>query len=349
MQSGRWSMADDRWLRGDWDWECWREQVRRSPTGMGGLRRLPGIDRSRAEDLGNVVDRYPFRATPYYLSLIDWENENDPVRMQCLPDVREVDWVDGGGLPGWEPDPFAETRRMPVPGLVHRFPDRALVIACAACAVNCRHCTRKNTLACIADDIDDGYLGPIVRYISGDRRIREVIVSGGDPLLLDDGVLDGLLGALGAIDHVEVLRLGTRVPAVLPMRIDEDLCDMLAAHRPLWVNTQFNHPAELTDEAVRACDMLVRRGMPVSNQCVLLRGINDSVEVMRDLCNGLQRNLVRPYYVLQCDPVAGTEHFGTDLSVGGNMSRELRRQVGGLSLPRFVADVPGEAGKVPLR
>ena len=330
-------------MSNDFDWGDWREQIARSVVDP---EELPGEDTGR---LAAVCERYPFRATPYYLSLVDWEDPDDPVRLQCVPDCRELNWVAGEGVPGWGRDPFNEETLMPVPGLVHRFRDRALILACGECAVNCRHCTRKNTLSTMPLPAADERFGTMLEYISRKPEIREVIVSGGDPLLLDDVVLDRLLGALHAIEHVEVLRLGTRVPVVLPMRVDDRLCEMLAAHRPIWLNTQFNHPVEITDEAVRACDALVRRGIPVSNQCVLLRGVNDSVETMRDLCNFLQRNMIKPYYVLQCDPVCGTEHFRTDVSVGGDMAETLRRQVGGLSLPRFVADIPGESGKVPLR
>jgi len=316
-----------------------------SPTRPEGV---PGICESDASSLERVMARYPFRATPYYLSLIDWEDPADPVRLQCLPDARELDWTAGKTPEGWGPDPFDEAHDMPAPGLVHRFPDRALILAATECAVNCRHCTRKNTLSAIGPGPGRERFEAALAYIAAHPGIREVIISGGDPLLLEDSVLDRLLGSLTAIGHVEVLRLGTRVPVVLPMRLDAELCDMLATHRPLWVNTQFNHPVEVTPDAVQACEMLLQCGIPVSNQCVLLRGVNDSAETMRKLCNALQRNMIRPYYVLQCDPVAGTEHFRTELSAGGDMAETLRRQVGGLSLPRFVADVPGEAGKVPL-
>ena len=295
--------------------------------------------------LDTVEARYPFRATPYYLSLINGDSLSDPIRMQCLPDIREVDDDSGDGNIS---DPFGELDHMPVQGLIHRFQDRVLVTACGQCAVNCRHCTRKNTLKDIALHPSKEYFQPMLDYIENHSEIREVLVSGGDPLLLETSLLDWLLGELANIEHVDVLRIGTRVPVVLPMRIDEELCDMLSRHRPMWVNTQFNHPVEITDEAIRACEMLLQCGIPVSNQSVLLRGLNDSIEVMQKLCTTLQSKMIRPYYVFQCDPVAGTAHFHTEREVGIEMAEAMRIQVGGLCLPRFVADVPGEKGKVNL-
>jgi lysine 2,3-aminomutase len=189
----------------------------------------------------------------------------------------------------------------------------------------------------------------MLHYIQATPEVREVIVSGGDPLTMNLDLLDWFLGELQRISHVEVLRIGTRVPVVLPMRITDDLCRMLAKHRPLWINTQFNHPREITAESQEACDKLLRVGIPVSNQSVLLRGINDSIEIMRELCHDLQRIMVRPYYLFQCDPVRGVEHFRTSIWKGIEILEMLRGYTGGLCIPNFVVDVPGGGGKVPLQ
>jgi lysine 2,3-aminomutase len=310
-------------------------------SGREGLAAVVG--RERAEALQPVLERYPFRASAYYLSLADLVDPGDPIALQCIPDRREVS--DG---PGTLEDPFTERAHSPVHGLVHRFADRVVVVATSRCAVYCRHCTRKNTLNALALDGARSALGRILNYVRAHPRIREVIVSGGDPLLMERTDLDRMLTGLAAIPTVEALRIGTRVPVVLPAWLDEDLCDLLAAHRPLWVNTQFNHPREVTPDSLAACERLLVRGLPVSNQSVLLEGVNTSVRTMRALCNALQRNMIRPYYCFLCDPVRGTRHFRTDAATGARLSEALRTSVGGLSLPRFVADLPREEGKLPL-
>jgi len=196
--------------------------------------------------------------------------------------------------------------------------------------------------------VDSANLNAAIGYIHEHPEVREVLISGGDPLLLETSRLDDLLARIAAIEHVEVIRIGSRVPVVMPMRIDDELVAVLRRYRPLWVNTQFNHPRELTGDAKAACIRLADAGIPVSNQCVLLKGINDDFETMRELCTALQRSLVRPYYVFQCDPVAGIAHFRTEAHIGGELQELLRTSVGGLCLPRFVADIAGAGGKTPL-
>lgn len=330
------AVRDSRWHR--WQW-----QVGNSLEGMGGLREVPGLDGASVAALEPVVRRYPFRVTPYYASLVDGSDPGDPLRLQFIPDRRELDTS-----PGVSGDPFEESRYMPVRGLVHRFPDRVLIIAGTVCGMACRHCTRKNTLRSAGADLDGEGWARILEYIGEHDSVREVIVSGGDPLLLADAALDRLLGSLHAVPNVEVVRLGTRMPVVCPMRVTDELAEMLGSHRPLWVNTQFNHVRELTQEAVDACRRMVLQGIPVSNQSVLLRGINDSVEAMEALCRALQRNLVRPYYVFVGDPVEGTAHFRTGVQEAADLSRALSRRNGGLSMPRFVVDVPGAPAKVDV-
>ena len=292
---------------------------------------------------GTVAGYYPFCITPYYFSLMNAADENDPIRLQCLPDRKETNFS-----PGHLTDPLEEKRDMPVSGLVHRYPDRCVVIITNICATYCRHCNRKRMWKSNAMKYNTGYLRRMIDYISRTSRIREVIVSGGDPLTMKESTLDWFLGSLRSIPHVEVLRIGSRIPVVMPMRITRQLCSMLHKYRPLWFNTQFNHPNEITPEAGRACEMLLEAGIPVSNQSVLLKGINDNYETMKDLLYGLQRISVRPYYLFHCDPVKGTDHFRTDILSGIHIMEKVWRNVSGLCIPQYVYDIPGGKGKFPL-
>jgi lysine 2,3-aminomutase len=326
------------------DWQDWTWQFKhrlRRPAQLAGvldyrLSQLPALQA--------VTDTYPISITPYYLSLIHAFDRQDPLRRQCFPDLQEIHFSLGG-----IEDPLEERHGMPVPGLIHRYSDRCLMLLTNVCAVNCRHCNRKRLWANQRHPGRKAYLQPMFDYIRQNREIREVILSGGDPLTLSDDALAGILRSLRAIPHVEVLRIGSRMPAVLPMRITPDLCAQLRKFRPLWFNTQFNHPQEITPDAARACEMLLAAGIPVSNQSVLLRGVNDSYDIMRELFYGLQRISVRPYYLFQCDPVRGTDHFRTDLRQGMDIMEKLWRNVSGLCLPRFVVDLPGGKGKWPIQ
>ena len=324
--------------------ECmdWRRQMKNSSSGVSDLVGAPDAPPDPGPRYELLLKRYPFRVTPYYAGLAG-DNASDPIRIQYVPQLEELD-SGSSDLP----DPFDEERHTPVPGIVHRYRNRVVALVTDQCAVNCRHCTRKNTVRTLGKDMNPDRLRGMVRYVERTRGIREVIVSGGDPLVLETDVLDLLLGSLGRIPHVEVLRLGTRAPVVLPSRIDDELCDMLATHRPLWVNTQFNHPAELTQESLAACESLARRGIPVSNQCVLLKGVNDDLDTMRALCNGLQAHMVRPYYVFLCDPVRGTAHLRIEESVARQLKEALQKELGGLAMPRFVRDIPDSPCKAEI-
>ncbi len=310
--------------------------------GLAGLGRF--VDEDTCTSLSGIEKKYPFKVSSYYAELgrLCSLRGNDAVNRQFIPDVREAEDADG-----LVADPFAE-ESSPAPGLVHRFADRALILATSDCAVNCRHCTRKNTVRKLAGMPSENFFEPALAYVRAHTGIREVIISGGDPLLIDAGLLDWLLGSVLLIPHVEVIRVGTRVPVVCPELIDDRMAELLKRKRPLWVNTQFNHPAELTGEALEACGKLTSRGIPVSNQNVLLRGINDSEEVIVELCNALQRNVIRPYYVFQCDPVRGTSHFMVPLARAMDIALAVQNSVGGLACPRFVRDVPGRLSKTPL-
>jgi lysine 2,3-aminomutase len=329
------------------NWNDWQWQLRNRVCSLGQLARVTGRPLASLEACGPVLKTYPLAITPYYLSLLDPTAEKDPLRRQCFPDPRELDFSRGG-----VPDPLAEERDMPVPGLIHRYPDRCLAIVGSDCAVFCRHCNRKRLWrrgrAGHRGDARAG-LQAMIDYVARTPALREVIVSGGDPLLIAEELLDWFLGSLRAIPHVEVLRIGSRAPVTVPMRITAGLCAMLKRHRPLWFNTQFNHAREITAEASAACERLLTAGIPVGNQSVLLAGVNDDYGAMRDLLYGLERISVRPYYLFQCDPVQGTDHFRAELWTGMEIMERLWRNVSGLCLPRYVLDCPGGRGKIPLQ
>lgn len=323
------------------EWRDWRWQLKNRVTNIDAPT---GTATSRNKDkIKAVAAVYPMAITPYYLSLIQADNEKDPVFAQCVPSPLETAF--SAGAPE---DPLEEDAHMPVPKLVHRYPDRCLAMVTEACAVYCRHCNRKRFWTHPDKTSLKIRLHHMIRYITESPQIREVIISGGDPLILDDPLLENILSALKAIPHVEVLRIGSRVPVVLPMRITPDLCRMLRRHRPLWFNTQFNHPREITPEAARACQMLQEAGIPVSNQSVLLKGVNDSPDIMKDLLYGLQKISVRPYYLFHCDPARGCAHFRTDPTSGIALMEKIWRQCSGLCLPQYVLHVPGSSGKIPL-
>jgi lysine 2,3-aminomutase len=329
--------------KSDQDWQDWRWQFKNRITGVERLEFYLGKSAAEMKTVKRAASVYPLAITPYYLSLINHDQDNDPLRAQCFPHPQEILPTENG-----KDDPLEEDAHMPVPKLVHRYPDRCLAIVTAICATYCRHCNRKRFWSASPAISLKTRLTKMISYISQSPQIREVIISGGDPLILDDDTLEGLLVSLRAIQHVEILRIGSRTPVVLPMRITGNLCRILKRHRPLWFNTQFNHPQEITPDSVRACNMLLEAGIPVSNQSVLLKGINDSVEIMKKLLYGLQKISVRPYYLFHCDPVKGAEHFRTDVKTGLVMMDNIRRQCSGLSLPQYVLDVPGSTGKIPL-
>lgn len=323
------------------DWLDWRWQFKNRITNIKQLGQITG--KALIGNAGNAASVYPLAITPYYLSLAEFDAENDPILAQCIPDIREL-----SSFPGTLNDPLEEDAHAPVAKLVHRYPDRCLAIVTETCATYCRHCNRKRFWSASPRISLKTRLNKMLCYISASPRIREVIISGGDPLTYDDNTLEWLLSSFKAIPHVEVLRIGSRVPVVMPMRITKDICRILKRCRPLWLNTQFNHPNEITPESAHACEMLLESGIPVSNQSVLLKGINNSPDVMRNLLYGLQRISVRPYYLFHCDPVKGCEHFRTSIKKGIKMIDEIRQQCSGLSLPQYVLDVPGKTAKIPL-
>ena len=326
------------------DWTDWRWHFRNRITNLADLAKFIPLSEKEETRLKLVIERYPLAITPYYLSLINPADPNDPIRKQAVPSFDEIALV---GM-GFE-DPLEEERDSVVPGLVHRYPDRVLMVLTDICSMLCRHCTRKREWRHGGWVRTPEQIEPMLDYIRKNRSVRDVIISGGDPLTLSTRRLEEVISALRKIDHVEIIRIGTRFPVVLPYRIDAELCNMLSKYGPIWVNTHFNHVREITPEAAAACDRLVRAGVPVNNQSVLLRGVNDNVQAQLKLCQGLLKVKVRPYYLFQCDEVQGTEHLRTPVQTGIKIIKGMRGHTSGLAIPTFVVDLPGGGGKVPLQ
>jgi len=302
---------------------------------------FPSLHKRR--DLDQVRLTFPMAVTPYYASLVRKPDFSDPVFAMCVPHEGELFQTEA-----LVDDPLEEDRDMPVPNLVHRYPDRALFIVTTTCAAYCRHCTRKRVAGAQESTVGARGVDQVVAYLLDHPEIVDVIVSGGDPLTMSTAALENIVSRLRGVPSVQVIRIGTRVPVVLPQRITEELTEMLRKYHPLWINTHFNHPQELTAEAAEACARLVDAGIPVGNQSVLLRGINDDPHMVAELCWGLVRMRVRPYYLFQCDLVRGVEHFRTPLSRGLEIMEYLRGRVSGIAIPTFVVDMPRGGGKIPL-
>jgi lysine 2,3-aminomutase len=281
--------------------------------------------------------------TPYFISLIDPDDFNDPLRKQVIPTAAETAPHDGL----WK-DSLAEEAQSPVPGLVHRYPDRALMLVTTQCASYCRFCTRSRIVGNNSATFSRIDFERQIDYISKNRQIRDVLVSGGDPFILSNDKLEKTLARLRGIEHVEVIRIGTRVPVFLPMRVDAELCDMLQKYHPLWINIHINHPNEVTQELAEACDRLTRAGIPLGNQTTLLAGVNDCVHIQRRLACDLVRVRVRPYYLYQTDLVEGTEHFRTPVAKGLEIMEGLIGHISGFAVPIYAIDAPGGGGKIRL-
>jgi lysine 2,3-aminomutase len=292
------------------------------------------------EKLRAVIKKYPMRINPYYLSLI--KKKDDAIWKQCIPDVKELDDPEG-----FE-DPLCEERDSPVPGLTHRYPDRVLFLVCNQCAMYCRFCTRKRKVGDPFKRITKLQILKGMDYIREHSEIRDVLLSGGDPLLLSDSFLEWILKELRKIPHIEIIRIGTRVPCALPQRITQELCEILKKYHPLYVNVHFAHPNEITEASEQACGMLANCGIPLSSQTVLLKGVNDNPEVMKKLMQELIRIRVRPYYIYQADMTKGINHFRTRSEKGIEIIRAIQGWTSGLAVPHFVIDTPGGGGKIPI-
>jgi lysine 2,3-aminomutase len=295
-----------------------------------------GIDRKVAEDLDEF---FQARINPYYLSLIRYPG--DPIWKQCVPDKEELEDFDS------EEDPLMEDAMSPVPNITHRYPDRALFLVTSQCGLYCRFCTRKRKVGDY-EKISMKGLESAFQYLEQHTEIRDVILSGGDPLMLTDIMLEKILQRLREIPHIEIIRLGTKMPCVLPQRITESLCEVIKKYHPVFVNTHFNHPWEITPESMKACEMLANAGCPVGNQMVLMKGVNDDPAVVKELMQKLLKMRVRPYYMYMADETKGANHFRTSIETGIEIIENLRGHTSGLAIPHFVIDAPGGGGKIPL-
>jgi lysine 2,3-aminomutase len=327
-------------------WDDWRWQSQNAIRSVRQLRDLLSFTSEELEAIGLLETEYKTAIPPYYFSLIDPDDPNDPIRIQSVPSPLEQDNPSGYELE----DPLEEDKDSPVPGLTHRYPDRALLVTTHVCTMYCRFCTRKRaTMVRGGWDAISRNDERMIEYIRDHKEIRDVIVSGGDPLTLPATKLKFFLDNLAAIEHVDVIRIGTRVPVTLPQKLyDESLIDLLASAGKVWIQTHFNHPREITPEAARVCLALLKAGMPVNNHSVLLRGVNDSLETMRSLMRALLRIKVRPYYIFHCDPVIGAGHMRTSVWKGMEIMEGLRGHMSGLGIPTYVVDSPHGGGKIPI-
>jgi lysine 2,3-aminomutase len=330
----------------DHQWDDWRWQSQNAIRSVRQLRKLLPFSRKELEAIGSLEADYKTAIPPYYFSLINPDDPDDPIRLQAVPSPLERDNPSGYELD----DPLEEDKDAPVPGLTHRYPDRALLVTTHVCTMYCRFCTRKRaTMVRGGWDAISRNDERMVEYVRDHPEIRDVIVSGGDPLTLPVAKLRFFLENLAAIGHVDVIRIGTRVPVTLPQKLyDPALVELLASAGKVWIQTHFNHPREITPEAARVCLALLKGGMPVNNHTVLLKGVNDSLETMRDLMRALLRIKVRPYYIFHCDPVIGAGHFRTSVWKGLEIMEGLRGHMSGLGIPTYVVDSPHGGGKIPL-
>lgn len=316
--------------------ELWQQLLKQSVSSVDQLVDQFGIKKEVAEKLD---DFFQARINPYYLSLIRYPG--DPIWLQAVPDEVELYDIDA------PEDPLNEDEMSPVPNITHRYPDRALFLTTSQCGLYCRFCTRKRKVG-DSSKINMRELEAAFQYLEQHTEINDVILSGGDPLMLTDAMLEKVLIRLRQIPHITIIRLGTKMPCVLPQRITPQLCDMLKKYHPIYVNTHFNHPWEITPESTKACEMLVNAGVPVGCQTVLLKGVNDDPEVMKELMKKLLAIRVRPYYIYQADLTKGANHFRTPIDVGLEIMDNLRGHISGLAVPQFVIDAPGGGGKIPL-
>jgi len=327
-------------------WRDYRWQLRHAVRDLKTFEGLTGIEFSREEKLSYqaVLEKFPLSITPYYFSLIDFDDyQNDPIFLQAFPSPRELN-ITRYDLK----DPLLEEKDSPVPLITHRYPDRVLFLVSNMCSMYCRHCTRKRKVGDRDSIPDRDEIREGLEYIRTTPTVRDVLLSGGDPFLLEDDYLDWILTELGEIPHVEVVRIGTRTPAVLPYRITDSLVTMLKRHHPLWINTHFNHPRELTTSARKALRKLADAGIPLGNQSVLLAGVNDCPRIMKALVHKLVHNRVRPYYMYQCDLSEGLSHFRTPVGKGIEIIESLIGHTSGFAVPTYVIDAPAGGGKIPV-
>ena len=327
----------------DADWNDWKWQTKNRIRKVEDLKKYLSLSEREEQIINDVLGRFRMAITPYYFTLIDPDNPDCPIRAQAIPFGNELN-IGQNDLH----DPLAEDHDSPVPGLTHRYPDRVLFLITDMCSMYCRHCTRRRFAGMKDAEMTKSHIDQAIDYIADHAEINDVLLSGGDAFLVSDERIEYILQKLREIDHVQVIRFGTRTPVVMPQRITDKLVTILKAHHPIWVNTHFNHPDEITEEAAFAVNKLSDAGIPVGNQSVLLRGINDCVHIMRRLVKKLITIRVRPYYIYQCDLSMGIEHFRTPISKGIEIIEGLRGHISGFAVPTFVVDAPGGGGKIPV-
>ena len=328
------------------NWENWKWQIKHSIRNISTFESLLGIEFDSAEkkELEETLAKFPLSITPYYLSLIDSSDYmNDPIFKQSFPSPSEL-MISKYDMK----DPLSEDKDSPAPGITHRYPDRVLFHISNVCSMYCRHCTRKRKVGDVDSIPKKEEVIKGIEYIKSNPVVRDVLLSGGDPLMLSDEYLDWILTELGNIPHVEVIRIGTRMPVVLPYRITDELVEVLKKHHPLWINTHFNHPREITASSKNALRKLADAGIPLGNQTVLLAGVNDCHRIIKRLIHKLVQNRVRPYYLYQCDLSEGLTHFRTPIGKGIEIMENLIGHTSGFAIPTYVIDAPGGGGKIPV-
>lgn len=327
----------------DEQWNDWKWQVKNRIETLDELKKHINLTAEEEEGVKQTLRTLRMSITPYYLSLINPADPHDPVRLQAIPTGAETHRSVADLL-----DPLHEDEDSPVPGLTHRYPDRVLFLITDMCSMYCRHCTRRRFAGQKDDESPSARVEKAIEYIARTPQVRDVLLSGGDALMVSDSRLEYIIKKLRDIPHVEIIRIGTRTPVVCPQRITDDLVNMLKKYHPIWLNTHFNHSNEVTPESIAACERMANAGIPLGNQSVLLRGVNDCVHVMKRLVHDLVKMRVRPYYIYQCDLSMGLEHFRTPVSKGIEIIEGLRGHTSGYAVPTFVVDAPGGGGKTPV-
>lgn len=324
-------------------WNDWMWQLTHTIRNVEDLSKVVNLTSDEVGGVGISGETIPLNITPYYALLMDQDDPRDPVRMQSVPLSHETMKTEYD-----MEDPLLEDTDSPAPGLTHRYPDRVLFLVTNQCSMYCRYCTRRRFSGQVGEGVPKQQLDACLDYIRRTPQVRDVLLSGGDGLLINDKIVEYLLSSLRAIPHVEIIRIGTRAPVVFPQRITENLCNIIRKYHPVWVNTHFNHPKEITPEAIKACAMLADAGVPLGNQSVILAGINDCPNTMKKLMHDLVKIRVRPYYIYQCDLSEGIGHFRAPVGKGLEIMEALRGHTSGYAVPTFVVDAPGGGGKIPV-
>ncbi len=325
------------------DWDDWKWQLRNTIRDISTLKKIIELDKREEKELEKCLLKFDMSITPYYAALMDNKYKRCPVRLQAVPRIQELNVSENDYI-----DPLHEDADSPVTGLTHRYPDRVLFLVTRICSMYCRHCTRRRVVGVHDETLPEQHLNKCLTYIRNHKEIRDVLISGGDPLTFSDDHLEQIIRRVREIEHVEIIRIGSRMPVVLPQRITDSLVEMLRKYHPIYLNTHFNHPKEITYETKDACERLNNAGIPVGNQSVLLKDVNDCPFIMKKLVHDLLMIRVKPYYIYQCDLSMGIGHFRTSIVKGMEIIENLRGHTTGMAVPTFVVDAPGGGGKIPI-